>query len=200
MLSASEAARELGTRLENGSVMNRTQFHAVYTQFEEVRGVELIEGVVYRPMPIPWRHSQVQGAVIGLVTTYAWAIEGDIEGTGSATVLLDELNEVEPDSMLLRKTPGWLGPDGYIAKVPELIVEVVTNSHARELHQKKRAYERNGVREYLVFRFEDREMDWFELTDGVLTRRLPGPDGTFDSREFPGFVVDATVIFAGLDP
>ncbi|MGB3239101.1 MAG: Uma2 family endonuclease, partial [Geitlerinemataceae cyanobacterium] len=42
-----------------------------------------------------------------------------------------------------------ISADGYVEGAPELIVEVAASSAAYDLHDKKRVYRRNGVREYL---------------------------------------------------
>ena len=40
----------------------------------------------------------------------------------------------------------------YVAGAPELIAEIAVSSVSYDLHDKLRAYHRNGVREYLVWR------------------------------------------------
>ena len=42
--------------------------------------------------------------------------------------------------------------EGYLAGPPELIVEVAASSASIDLRDKRRAYCRNGVREYVVWR------------------------------------------------
>ncbi len=46
---------------------------------------------------------------------------------------------------------GCVNDDGYLAGPPELIVEVAASSASIDLRDKRRAYCRNGVREYLVW-------------------------------------------------
>jgi Uma2 family endonuclease len=46
---------------------------------------------------------------------------------------------------------------------PELVVEVTASRASYDLHDKLEAYRRNGVREYLVWRVDDRAVDWFVL-------------------------------------
>jgi len=45
-----------------------------------------------------------------------------------------------------------ISPDDYIEGSPELIVEIAASSASLDLHDKKRAYRRSGVQEYLVWR------------------------------------------------
>ncbi len=59
-----------------------------------------------------------------------------------------------------------MSEDGYIEGAPELIVEVAATSSSIDPHDKLRAYRRNGVREYVVWRTQERRIDWFELAGG----------------------------------
>lgn len=182
--------------LENGAVMTRDEFHTLYSRCEGLERVELIEGVVYLPSPIRFEsHAEPQALVLDWLRAYAAGRPG-LRAAGPASVLLDERNEPEPDAMLLRTTPGWLSEDGYIAKAPELVVEIAFSTHSRDLNQKKRAYERNGVREYIVWRTEEGAIDWFELRDGVYVAREPDERGRIESREFPGLVLDLRAMLA----
>ena len=86
---------------------------------------------------------------------------------------LDEDNEPQPD-VLLRIEPDAGGQsrvsgDDYIEGAPELVVEIVASSTSVDLHDKLRAYRRNGVREYVVWRTQGTP-DRLVRTDG---RRLP---------------------------
>ena len=60
------------------------------------------------------------------------------------------------------------------------------SSASYDLHDKRRAYQRNGVREYVVWRVLDGAIDWFRLENGEYVRVDPDPDGIIESREFPG--------------
>jgi Uma2 family endonuclease len=181
--------------LENGAVMTREEFHRLYAECEKYERVELIEGVVYLPSPIKVDgHSREHRLVLAWLDHFV-GNRLDIEWAPPGSVLLDDLNEPEPDAMLYRVTPGRF-EDGYLRGAPELIVEVANTSHSRDLHQKKRAYERNGVREYIVWRTQDKAIDWFELVDGVYVLRQPGADGIIESREFPGLRLDVQAMLA----
>lgn len=72
---------------------------------------------------------------------------------------MDNTNEPQPD-ILLRILPEAGGQtrdsaDGYIEGAPELIAEIASSSASYDVHQKKRAYLRNRVREYLVWSVEE---------------------------------------------
>ena len=165
--------------------MTRQEFHRLYSECEELERVELIEGVVYMPSPIRFEgHAREQGLMLDWLSDYA-SRHPDVQYSPPGSVLLDDQNEPEPDAMLFRMSPGRID-DGYISGAPELVVEIAASSKSRDLHQKKRAYERNGVLEYIVWRTDDGAIDWFELRDGGYVARTPDGAGVIESREFPG--------------
>src|SRR5581483_3423435 len=99
----------------------------------------------------------------------------------NTTVRLDFDNEPQPDA-LLRLEPGVGGrssvsEDDYLEGAPELIVEVAASSASYDLHEKLRAYRRNGVQEYVVWRVYDQQIDWFQLLDGEYVPLMPDVDG-----------------------
>src|SRR6185503_12816892 len=105
-----------------------------------------------------------------------------------STVRMDWDNEPQPD-VSLRILPSHggrsvLGPDGYLEGAPEFIVEVAASSASYDLHQKLGAYRRNGVREYLVIRTLDAELDWFILKEGQYERIAPDGEGVLRSETF----------------
>ncbi|MGH2609241.1 MAG: Uma2 family endonuclease [Tepidiformaceae bacterium] len=183
--------------LENGAVMSREQFHALYSECEGLERVELIEGVVYMPSPVRvQQHQRPAKLVYQWLMAYEERHAGEVEAMSGASVLLDDRNEPIPDVMLYRLSPERF-EDGYVKGTPELVVEIAASTTSRDLHQKKRAYERNGVREYLVWRTVEGEIDWFQLRDGVYGRREPDGEGIIESEEFPGLRLDVRAMLAG---
>ena len=77
------------------------------------------------------------------------------------------------------------------------IVEVAASSVSYDLHQKKEAYRRNGVREYVVWRVLDRAIDWFRLQDGQYVAIEPDADGRIESEQFPGMKLHVESMLAG---
>ena len=85
----------------------------------------------------------------------------------------------------------------YVAGPPELIAEISVSSVSYDLHDKLRAYQRNGVREYLVWRVWDSAIDWFALREGRF-KRLPRTEaGHYQSDVFPGLWLDLAALFRG---
>ena len=181
--------------LENGDVMSRAEFHRRYSQCPDLHRVELIEGVVYMPSPIRFKgHGREQILVLHWLLRYTESHDG-IEAVGPVTVLLDDENEPEPDAMLFRVTEDRF-EDDYVYGAPELIVEIAGSSRARDLHQKKRAYEGAGVREYIVWRTQEKALDWFVLRDGKYAAQVADEAGMIESAEFPGLRLDVGAMLA----
>ena len=114
------------------------------------------------------------------------------------TVRLDEDNEPQPDAVLFRLGGNaQIDDDGYIMGAPELVVEIAASTVSYDLHAKKRVYERNGVKEYIVWRTLDQEIDWFILENGKYVRLTPDDAGVMHSREFEGLRLNVKAILNG---
>jgi Uma2 family endonuclease len=170
-----------------------------------LKHAELIEGVVYVPSPVSYRdHGQPHSLIVGWLIAYCAATPGVGSGD-NATVRLDsahtDLNEPQPDALLrLEPSAGGtsrVGPDGYIEGAPELIAEVAASSAAYDLHDKKDAYQRCGVQEYLVWQVYDRRIDWWELREGVYQPLPADEQGIVASRVFPGLWLQRAALLAG---
>ncbi len=93
-----------------------------------------------------------------------------------------------------------ISDDDYLEDAPELVAEVAASSVSYDLTAKFEVYRRNGVREYLVWRVQDREVDWFKLR-GKRFVRLPLDDsGLYRSKVFPGLWLDPAALIRGDTP
>lgn len=139
--------------LEAGDRLSRPEFERRYQAAPHINKAELIEGVVYMPSLVRAKsHSQPHGLLITWLGVYNAATPG-VGLHDNPTVRLDLDNEPQPDALLRIETSGQshISEDDYIEGAPELIAEVAASSAAYDLHDKKRAYRRNGVQEYLVW-------------------------------------------------
>jgi Uma2 family endonuclease len=80
---------------------------------------------------------------------------------------------------------------------PELIVEIAASSASYDLHDKKRAYRRNGVQEYLVWLVAERTIQWFCLQDSEYVSLESNPQGVIESQQFPGLNLSVEALLAG---
>jgi hypothetical protein len=186
--------------LENGDRLTRPEFERRYAAMPHVKKAELIEGVVYMPSPVSNEHAEPHFDLIAWLAFYRAATPG-IAGGDNGTVRLDLDNEPQPDAFL-RILPEHGGrsrvdEDGYISDAPELVAEVARSSVSIDLHAKLNAYRRNGVREYLVWRVEDRTIDWFILREGRYEPLAAAADGLYRSEVLPGLWLNAAALLRG---
>ena len=187
--------------LENGDRLTREEFERRYHAMPQLIKAELIEGVVYVPSPVRHReHGQPHVYLSGWLVQYQARTPG-VEASDNTTVRLDLDNEPQPDALLFiaPECGGQirLSEDGYIEGAPELVLEVASSSVSYDLHTKMQVYRRNGVREYLVWRVLDREIDWFVLREGQYQRLVNDPSGVFRSDVFPGLWLDPGALLRG---
>lgn len=187
--------------LESGDRLTRAEFHRRYLTRPDIRRAELIEGVVYVPSPTRFTYHDEQAAAMVLwLGTYAARHPG-VKAGSSATLILDDRNEVQPAAFLFRvQTEGFgarVNEQGYIEGAPQLVVEVAASSVSYDLHDKLEAYRRNGVLEYVVWRVLDARIDWFRLVGGRYVRAEPDARGVVESAHFPGLRLPVDRMLAG---
>lgn len=71
---------------------------------------------------------------------------------------------------------------------------MAASSVSYDLHAKLRVYQRQGVREYLVWRTRDGEIDWFRLDEGEYAPIACDEGGIVKSEVFPGLWLDRAAI------
>jgi Uma2 family endonuclease len=76
-----------------------------------------------------------------------------------------------------------------------LVAEVAVSSVDFDLETKLPVYRKNKVREYLVCRVTDREVDWFSLQRGEYKRLRPTPQGVYRSKVFPGLWLNVAALY-----
>lgn len=187
--------------LENGDRLMRPEFERRYHAMPDIKKAELIEGVVYMASPLRFRsHAKPHGyliTVLGLYESATPQVEMGIE----PTVRLDLENELQPDGVLLISPENGgqstLDEQGYIQGAPELVAEIAASSAAIDLGDKKRAYRRNGVKEYIIWQVFDEKIDWFRLEDGDYVSVLPDEQGIIRSQVFPGLWLDIPNLIQG---
>ncbi|WP_036481941.1 Uma2 family endonuclease [Myxosarcina sp. GI1] len=184
--------------LENGDRLTRNEFERRYAAMPHLKKAELIEGVVYVPAALRFRsHGQPHADLMTWLGVYK-VFTPRVELGDNPTVRLDLDNTPQPDAVLLIEGgQAIISDDDYIEGAPELIVEVAASSAAYDLHDKKRAYRRNGVKEYLVWRVYDREIDWFCLEAGEYIKLEADERGVTRSVVFPGLWLNISALLSG---
>ena len=187
--------------LESGDRLSRPEFERRYNAMPHVKKAELVEGVVYVASPLRFRsHGKPQGDLMGWLWTYKIMTPG-VELGDNSTVRLDLDNELQPDCVLLidERLGGRarISDDDYVEGAPELVVEVAASSAANDLHDKKKAYRRNGVQEYLVWQVLDNRLDWFCLQNGEYVQLTANAEGVIKSQVFPGLWLAVLALLQG---
>ncbi len=184
------------TILENGDHLDREEFERRYSA-SKVKKAELIEGIVYLASPLRFTsHGKPHSQIVGWLVNYQAAVPG-LEVGIEPTVRLDRDNEPQPDVVLFRVDGNAkIDKDGYIAGAPELVAEIAASSASYDLHSKKNAYERNGVKEYIVWRTLDHQIDWFLLKNEAYIKLEPDRFDIIYSQEFPGLWLNVRAILS----
>ena len=187
--------------LENGDRLTRPDFERRYQAMPELKKAELIEGVVYMASPLRFTpHAEPHGNIIGWLWMYKTATP-QVQMGIEPTVRLDIDNEPQPDGVLFISSDSGgnsaLSDDGYLEGAPELVVEVAASSAAIDLGDKKRAYRRSGVSEYIVWQVFEQKIDWFALDDGDYISLIPDEQGVICSVVFPGLWLDVAAMLQG---
>jgi Uma2 family endonuclease len=187
--------------MTNGDKLTRYEFERRYNAMPNPKKAELIEGTVYiMPAALRFRsHGQPHGWILTLLGTYEAMTPGVVLGV-EPTVRLDFDNEPQPDAVLLILPEAGgqtrLSDDDYIEGAPELVVEIAASTVAIDMHGKKQAYRRNGVKEYIVWQVLDQKLSWFYLEQGEYLELVPD-DGILQSLVFPGLWLAVNELLAG---
>lgn len=183
--------------LENGEHLSVVDFLIRYEAAKDLKKCQLIEGTVYMPSPVRAdAHAEPDSLVQGWLFSYAIRHPG-VKTYPNATLLLDQENAPQPDAILCTipkpKHRVWLNQRGYLCGSPELVCEISASTRSIDMHEKKRAYRRAGVTEYLVWLTEENTVVWFHLTAGEF-QLLPANKGLIHSKIFPGLVLDTKAL------
>ena len=186
--------------LENGDRLSRLEFERRYAAMAQDKKAELIEGVVYMASPLRFQsHAQPHANTIGWLWTYSMATFGVQLGI-EPTLRLDLENEPQPDGVLLMDESvggrSRITADDYIEGAPELVVEIAASNASYDFHDKKLAYERNGIQEYIIWQILEHKVDWFELREGKYVLLQPDDSQIVRSQVFPGLWLATEALLA----
>ena len=199
--SNAEPLRSAPPPLESGDRLSRAEFERRYEAMPEVKKAELIDGVVFMGSPVRMRH---HGRPHAHVLTWLGTFEAETPGVfvaDNASARLNLDNVPQPDALLMidpsRGGQAQIADDDYVEGAPELVVEVASSSVSFDLHAKLNAYRRAGVREYVVWRVLDGQVDWLVQDGGRFVPKALGDDGLHRSATFPGLWLDSAALLRG---
>jgi hypothetical protein len=194
------AGQESLPRLENGDHLTAREFLRRYERMPDLKKAELVGGIVYMASPVRVdQHAEPDGLLQGWLCNYGLGTPGVKHGT-NGTVRLGADDVLQPDGFL-RIVPeaggkAQLDGKGYLVGPPELAVEVAASSVSIDTREKLNSYRRSGVREYLVWRTQEKAIDWWLLDGDDYVPLAPDADGISRSRVFPGLWLDAKSLIA----
>ena len=182
--------------LQSGDRLSAVEFERRYEAMPGVRA-ELIEGVVYVSSPVSADHGEPHMTAIFWLGTYRTATPGVVGGVDT-TIRLDLDNRPQPDGHLriLAENGGRarISEDRYLIGAPDLVIEIARSTVSYDLHDKLNAYRRNEVRDYVVWRVDDSEIDWFTLEGGRYVRLALTTEGYYRSVALPGLWLDPAAL------
>ncbi len=202
--------------LRHGDRLAMAEFERRYEAMPHLKKAELLDGIVHIPGPHPVPTSEGELAMSSPVShadhsyphaklmfwlgLYWFETPGVMTGV-EGSIRLDARSMPQPDAFLFiapeHGGQARIGEDDYLVGAPELVAEVSASSASYDLRAKSDAYGRGGVREYLVWRTEDREIDWFALRAGGFQRLEIRLDGLYRSEVFPGLWLDPVALIRG---
>jgi hypothetical protein len=202
ILPSSSPQRQEIPPLENGDRLTRAEFERRYEAMPHIQKAELIEGIVHMPSPVRIkRHGRPHVILSSWLGYYISKTPGLEEFGDNSTVRLDMDNEPQPDLFLnLSMHAGGtaeIDEHDYLTGAPTLACEIAASSVSIDLHIKLHVYRRNQVREYLVWRTQDRAVDWFAWREGQYERLALDAQGIIKSEQFPGLWLDQTALVEG---
>jgi hypothetical protein len=186
--------------LQAGDRLTRAEFERRYDAMPDLKKAELIEGVVHMPSPVrAEQHGDRHADLIGWLTAYRANTPG-VRVSADASVRLDADNEPQPDALMYIQEgfggQARIDAEGYLAGGPELVAEIAASTVRIALNEKLRVYRDNNVREYVVWRVEERAIDWFVLRQGQYDRLALTSAGLYQSECFPGLWLDPAALMA----
>ena len=141
---------------------------ALAHEFE--RDEETIGGKVIKTVSPPTNHIFVAGNLYNIFSNYLHGKQC-VPFPDGATLFLEDREEYKPDMMVVCD-PDKIHADGGVHGAPDLVVEVLSPSTARnDRGHKKDAYEKHGVREYWIVSPGDQFIEQYALENGRFVLR-----------------------------
>jgi Uma2 family endonuclease len=190
-------AKELVT----GERMEVDEFLRRWEPLPDLKRAELIDGVVYVPLPLSLEHADPDMLIHWWLAHYAQATPGCRAASNGTWLMLD--SAPQPDACQ-RILPAYGGQSSektklrrrYGAGAPELAVEVCLTSTEVDFGPKLKLYQRAGVQEYITAEVFSKRIIWRILVGGVYAPQEASLDGILRSQVFPGLWLDAAALWA----
>ena len=168
-----------------------------YLEISDDNRYEIIEGgLMMVPAPIPF-HQKISKKI---EFEFVKFVEGKKLGEvfdAPCDVILDEENVVQPDIMVILNKNLNIIKEKNISGVPDLIVEILSESTAYiDLIKKKKLYERFQVKEYWIVDPAEKTITVYSLKKNKFIEiKTFSQDETLSSPLFSGFSLSVSDMF-----
>ncbi|MHC4899787.1 MAG: Uma2 family endonuclease [Planctomycetota bacterium] len=164
---------------------------------------ELLDGFVVMEPPAGWPHGRIGVLVLTRIENFLGDKPLGLVLDSSQGFNLPTGDTVEPDVTFVSNERWAAIPRpvrGFLAVVPDLVVEILSPSTKRiDQAQKKRIYERNGVREYWLIDPESSSVRQLLLTaDGFDEGRVLVDGDILASAVLAGLRIPVAELFPGV--
>ncbi|CAN5496632.1 Uma2 family endonuclease [soil metagenome] len=173
-------------------------FRSMYFDDTDDFYYELLEGEMIKksaPAPI---HQAVSRNLMYEIETYNRQKTLGIVLCAPIDVLLDKYNQFQPDLIFITGERKSLITKDGIKGAPDLVIEIISPSSVmRDRIEKKRIYQRSGVKEYWLVSPEYEEIEVFVLKDNVydLFSAATKTEGKLESIVLKDMQLDLKQIF-----
>ena len=170
---------------------------ADYMLLDEGAPFQLINyDLIMSPSPVPY-HQVISGRLLQLMLNFLDSEKN--EGflvCAPMDIYFDEGNIFQPDLLYIAEDRKEIIQQ-RIEGAPDLIIEILSPSNAYyDLRQKKEAYEKYGVKEYIIVDPIAKNADLHTLTDGVFVLKQKVQNGgVLNSVLLPGLSIELLKIF-----
>ena len=158
---------------------------------------ELLFGRLYVTPSPAFRHQAILGLLYERLLPFArpaggWLVMAPLD------VRMAVHSVVQPDLLWISTTRGAIQPNGRLAGIPELAVEILSpDSGRRDRGEKLKLYAESGVVEYWIVDPEAESFDFLTLREGRYEVRLAG-DGVYRSAAISGLELDVDAFWPDL--
>jgi Uma2 family endonuclease len=186
--------------LRDGERLSPEEFMRRYEATPEKFKAELLDGVVYVSSPTTFVHASPHSHLMTWLGTYEAFTPGTSSGD-NGTIRLSAGSIPQPDAFLrINEANGGqsrVNDDGYVAGPVELAAEVAVSSTHRDRTVKLPIYQRSGIREYILWRVEDRTIEWYTLRSGGYELLQADSYRIVRSEVFPGLWLEVEAMIRG---
>lgn len=159
----------------NRTVVRRVHFnYQDYLRIPDDKRCEIIDGELHMtPAPLT-RHQKISGRIYEMLGHFVWERQlGEILYAPVDVVLSNE-DIVQPDLLFIHKDRLAILTEKNVRGAPDLVIEILSPSNPEwDRENKRKLYEKYGVREYWIVDPDSQSIEILTLTDaGFQTVRV----------------------------